>query len=177
MYNINVRPPIYDPEAVQWMRDELTYTGFTELLNPTAVDDYLTDASKGNVLVLINSVCGCAAGSARPGINLALQHSVIPDHYVTVFAGMERDAVDRARELIGNNVPPSSPSLALFKAGKPVYFMPRYEFEGRSPSEIADTLKEVFDQYCTQQGPSISPEQFAKLEYARSCGSKIPRLN
>lgn len=177
MYNINVRPPIYDPEAVQWMRDELTYTGFSELLNPSAVEEFLTDPSKGNVLVLINSVCGCAAGSARPGVNLALQHKVIPDHYVTVFAGMERDAVDKTRELIGKHVPPSSPSLALFKDGKPVYFMPRYEFEGRNPSEIAETLTEIFDEFCTKEGPSIPADQYAKLEYARSCGSKIPRLN
>jgi len=177
MFNINVRPPIYDPEAVQWMRDELTYTGFKELLNPAAVEEYLTDTTKGTVLVLVNSVCGCAAGSARPGINLALQHRVIPDHYVTVFAGMERDAVDKARELIGKNVPPSSPSLALFKDGKPVYFVPRYEFEGRSPSQIADLLIEAFDELCTKEGPSISPEEFAKLEYTKACGSKIPKLN
>lgn len=177
MYNINVRPPIYDPEAVQWMRDELTYTGFQELLNPAAVEEFLTDPSKGSVLVLINSVCGCAAGSARPGVNLALQNSLIPDHFVTVFAGMERDAVDRARQLIGEKVPPSSPSLALFKDGKPVYFMPRYEFEGRSPEEIAAALKEAFDELCTRQGPSISPEDYAKLEYTRACGSKIPKLN
>lgn len=177
MYNINVRPPIYDPEAVQWMRDELTYTGFQELLNPAAVEKILTDTSKGVVLVLVNSVCGCAAGSARPGVNLALQNNKIPDHFVTVFAGMERDAVDKARELIGTNVPPSSPSLAVFKDGKPVYFMPRYEFEGRSPQQIAEILVEVFDELCTKQGPSISPESFAKLEYTKACGSKIPRLN
>lgn len=177
MYNINVRPPIYDPEAVQWMRDELTYTGFQELLNPAAVEKILTDTSKGVVLVLVNSVCGCAAGSARPGVNLALQNNKIPDHFVTVFAGMERDAVDKARELIGINVPPSSPSLAVFKDGKPVYFMPRYEFEGRSPQQIAEILVEVFDEFCTKEGPSISPELFAKLEYTKACGSKIPRLN
>lgn len=177
MYNINVRPPIYDPEAVQWMRDELTYTGFQELLNPSAVEQFLTDTNKGVVLVLVNSVCGCAAGSARPGVNLALQHNKIPDYYVTVFAGMERDAVDKARELIGTKVPPSSPSLALFKDGKPVYFLPRYEFEGRSPQQIAELLTEVFDELCTKEGPSISPELFSKLEYARACGSKIPRLN
>ena len=172
----NARPPIYDPDAVQWMRDELTYTGFKELLTVNDVNEYLADPKKVTVLVLINSVCGCAAGSARPGVNLALQHKVIPDYFVTAFAGMERDAVDRSRELIGN-YPPSSPSAALFKNGELVHFIPRYEFEGRAPSQISAMLTDAFDEFCTKQGPSISPEDYAKLEYAKMCGSKIPKIN
>lgn len=174
MYNINLRPPIYDPEAVQPMRDELTYTGFVELRTPKDVDKYLTDPSLGTVLVMINSVCGCAAGSARPGVNLALQNDIIPDYLTTVFAGQDRDAVDRVREYL-SDFPPSSPSAALFKDGKLVHMMPRYDIEGRTPLEIAEHLKEVFNQFCSRKGPSISPEDFEKLQHAKVCGSTIPR--
>jgi len=90
------RPPIYDPEAVQPMRDELTWVGFEELLTPDAVDQAIGQTT-GTVLVFINSVCGCAAGSARPGLTLALQHGTIPDRITTVLAGQDRDAVDRVR--------------------------------------------------------------------------------
>lgn len=174
MFNINLRPPIYDPEAVQPMRDELLFTGFTELRTPQEVDKYLTTPELGTVLVFINSVCGCAAGSARPGVNLALQNSVIPDHITTAFAGQDRDAVDRVRQYL-SDFPPSSPCAALFKDGKLVYMMPRYEIEGRGPEEIASDLTTVFDKYCTKQGPSVPAEEFARLEYARACGSTIPK--
>ncbi|HEX2961538.1 MAG: BrxA/BrxB family bacilliredoxin [Bacteroidota bacterium] len=175
-FNINSRPPIYDPEAVQPMRDELTYTGFVEARTPGEVDKYITDPTLGTVFVMINSVCGCAAGSARPGVNLALQNGRIPDHLVTVFAGQDRDAVDRVRGYL-SDFPPSSPSAALFKDGKLVYMMQRYDIEGYSPQEIAEKLVEVFNQFCTKEGPSISREDYAKLEYARACGSSIPRHN
>jgi len=174
MFNI-VKPPIYEQDAVQWMRDELLYTGFKELLSPKDVDEYLTDPSKGTVLVVINSVCGCAAGSARPGVNLALQNDIIPDHLTTVFAGQERDAVDRVRELI-TNFPPSSPSFALFMKGKLVHFTPRYEIEGNGPEKIAEDLIDAFNKYCTRRGPSISKEDYAKLEHAKMCGSEIPKI-
>lgn len=174
MYNINLRPPIYDPEAVQPMRDELIVTGFVEMRTPKDVDKYLTDNTLGTVLVMINSVCGCAAGSARPGVNLALQNDVIPDHLTTVFAGQDRDAVDHVREYIAD-FPPSSPSVALFKDGKLVHMMPRYDIEGRTPDEISEHLREVFDKYCSRKGPSISPEEYAKLQYDKYCGSTIPR--
>ncbi|MGE5682627.1 MAG: BrxA/BrxB family bacilliredoxin [Bacillota bacterium] len=174
MYNINLRPPIYDPEAVQPMRDELTYTGFIELRIPADVDKYLTDPKLGTVLVMINSVCGCAAGSARPGVNMALQNEIIPDQLTTVFAGQDRDAVDRVREYL-SDFPPSSPSVALFKDGKLAYMMPRYDIEGRTPVEISDQLREVFNQFCSKQGPSIPAEEFDKLQHAKACGSTIPK--
>ncbi|MGE5410512.1 MAG: BrxA/BrxB family bacilliredoxin [Clostridiales bacterium] len=174
MFNINLRPPIYDPEAVQPMRDELTYTGFVELRTPKEVDQYLTDASLGSVLVMINSVCGCAAGSARPGVNLALQNDIIPDHLTTAFAGQDRDAVDRVREFL-SDFPPSSPSVALFKDGKLVFMMPRYDIEGRTPFEISEKLREAFNQFCSAKGPSISVEEYEKLQHIKACGSTIPR--
>ncbi|HLG28700.1 MAG TPA: BrxA/BrxB family bacilliredoxin, partial [Candidatus Brocadiales bacterium] len=92
MFTINTRGPIYDPESVQPMRDELVAAGFTEMLTPVEVDTFLS-GNEGTALVMINSVCGCAAGSARPGITLALQNKVIPDRILTVFAGQDRDAV------------------------------------------------------------------------------------
>ena len=173
MFNIISRPPMYDPEAVQPMRDELIAVGFNELLTPEEVDKAINVKDDKTVLVMINSVCGCAAGSARPGVSLALQHTVIPDKLYTGFAGMEREAVDKIRHYV-TNFPPSSPSVALFKNGEIIYFMQRYDIEGRNKVEIAETLKEVFDEICTRKGPSISPEDFAKVEYAKMCGSKIP---
>lgn len=177
MFEINIRKQLmYDPEAVQWMRDELLYTGFIELLTPDLVDKYLLDSKKGTVLTVINSVCGCAAGSVRPGINLALQNAVIPDYLTTVFAGQDRDAVDRVREIIAD-YPPSSPSAALFKDGKLVYMMQRLDIERKFPEEVADLLIPVFNKSCSRQGPSIPKEDFMKLEYAKACGSSIPKLN
>lgn len=173
MFNIISKPPMYDPEAVQPMRDELVAVGFTELLTSEDVDKAIKVNDDKTVLVMVNSVCGCAAGSARPGVSLALQHKIIPDRLYTVFAGMERDAVDRARQYV-KGFPPSSPSIALFKNGELIYFMQRYDIEGRNKVEIAESLKEAFDEVCTNNGPSISPENFAKIEYAKMCGSKIP---
>lgn len=173
MFNIISRPPMYDPDAVQPMRDELIAVGFAELLTPEEVDKAIKVKDDKTVLVMINSVCGCAAGSARPGVSLALQNKTIPDKLYTGFAGMERDAVDRIREYI-TDFPPSSPSIALFKNGELVYFMQRYDIEGRRKEEIAEALKEVFDEVCSNKGPSVSPENFAKIEYAKMCGSKIP---
>ncbi len=174
MYEINLKPPIYDPEAVQPMRDELIYVGFEELPTTQNVDDLLSQKDDKTTLVMINSVCGCAAGSARPGVTLSLQHNVIPDRLVTVFAGQDRDAVDYFREKYLSEYPPSSPSLALIKNGEVVYMMPRHKFEGRYPEEIAEDLKSVYDQNCKRQGPSIPGEKYAKLVHAIACGSKIP---
>lgn len=173
MFNVISRPPMYDPEAVQPMRDELVAVGFTELLTAEEVEKAINVKDDKTVLVMVNSVCGCAAGSARPGVSLALQHSKIPDKLYTVFAGMEREAVDKTRQLI-SGFPPSSPSIAMFKNGELIYFMQRYDIEGRRKEQIAEALVEVFDELCTNQGPSISPENFAKIEYAKMCGSKIP---
>lgn len=173
MFNIISRPPMYDPEAVQWMRDELVAVGFQELLSTAEVDQAIEVKDDNIILVMINSICGCAAGSARPGVSLALQHNKIPDKLYTGFAGQERDAVDRIRQhIIG--FPPSSPSIAMFKNGELIYFMQRYDIEGRSDKYIAEELKEAFDRFCSAPGPSISPENFAKIIHAKMCGSKIP---
>ncbi len=173
MFNFVSRSPMYDQNAVQPMRDELVAVGFKELLTPSDVDEAIDRSDDKTVLVMINSVCGCAAGSARPGVSLALQHSVIPDILVTGFAGQERDAVDRIREKI-TGYPPSSPSLALFKNGKLLYFMRRMDIEGKEADEIAKELIAVFDKFCSNKGPSVSPERFQKIMHAKVCGSKIP---
>ncbi len=174
MYSLNIKQPIYDPEAVQPMRDELVFVGFEEATTPQKVDDILSQKNDETVFVVINSVCGCAAGSARPGVSLALQHNIIPDKLVTVFAGQDRDAVDHLREKYLTNIPPSSPFMALFKNGELLYTMPRHKIEGRYEDEIAEDLKKVFDQFCKRQGPSISQEMYEKLVHAKVCGSKIP---
>ncbi|PWT91815.1 MAG: BrxA/BrxB family bacilliredoxin [Acidobacteria bacterium] len=172
---IVTRAPMYDPDAVVPMREELIAFGFNEMKSAEEVDQILSN-SKGTVLVVINSVCGCAAGSARPGVGAALQHKTIPDQLVTSFAGQDRDAVDRIRQQYLGEFPPSSPSMALFKDGKVVYVLHRHMIEGRGPEQIAAILAQVFDQYCTKQGPSISPEDYAQVRHAVACGSSIPRF-
>lgn len=176
MFNIVSRPPLYDQDAVQPMRDELLAVGLKELHSAKDVDDAINVKDDQTVLVMINSVCGCAAGSARPGVSLALQNNIIPDRLYSAFAGQEREAVDRVRQYI-KGFPPSSPSVALFKNGELIYFMQRYDIEGYDAKHIADNLVEVFNDACSKQGPSISPEDFAKVEYAKMCGSKIPLFN
>ena len=137
----------YDPQMVQPMREELTTLGFEELLTPDAVDEVL--GSDGVVLVVVNSVCGCAAGKARPGVRLAVQHDKVPDRLTTVFAGMEIDATERARSYF-SGYPPSSPQIGLLKDGKLVYLMERQDIEGREANEIAAKLVDAFDQYCSK---------------------------
>jgi putative YphP/YqiW family bacilliredoxin len=167
---------MYDQNAVQPMRDELKAVGFIELLNEEEANKAIKQNNNKTVLVMINSVCGCAAGSARPGISLALQNDLIPDKLYTGFAGQERDAVDKIRELIGNQ-PPSSPSIALFNNGELIHFMHRHEIEGRMPQQISDHWREIFDQHCSKKGPSIPEEHFAKVMHAKACGSNIPLYN
>ena len=173
MFNITSRAPIYDPNAVQPMRDELIAVGFEELLTPEDVEKSLNVNDDKTILVMINSVCGCAAGSARPGVSLALQNKIIPDKFYTVFAGQDKEAVDKVRSLI-TEYPPSSPSVALYKNGKLIYFMQRLDIEGNSHEQIAKELTDNFNEYCTAEGPSISPENFEKVMHAKQCGSKIP---
>src|SRR4029453_5246788 len=122
--------PIYDPEAVAPMWQELAAVGVDPLTTPAQVDEALGTAS-GTVLLVVNSICGCAAGSARPGVMLALQHSVIPDRAVTVFAGVDRDAVNRAREHM-TAYPPSSPAMGLFKDGQQVLMLQRADLQRMS---------------------------------------------
>ncbi|MCC6637172.1 MAG: BrxA/BrxB family bacilliredoxin [Ignavibacteriaceae bacterium] len=168
-----LRSPLYDEASVQHMRDELVAVGFEEARTPEAVDDAILNNPGKTVFVVINSVCGCAAGSARPGVSLALQHDTIPDKYYTVFAGQERDAVDRLRTYI-KGFPPSSPSAALFKDGELVYFLPRLDIEGRTAAEISQDIMVAFEKHCSATGPSIPADQFEKVLYAKMCGSKIP---
>ena len=128
------------------MREELTRHGVEETRTPEAVDEALKPGS-GSVMVVINSVCGCAAGKARPGIVQSLQHSVKPDHVTTVFAGGDVAATARVRELLAG-YPPSSPSVAIFNDGKPVYFMPRIEIESSDALTIAEKLKRAYEEHC-----------------------------
>ncbi|MBI4417866.1 MAG: BrxA/BrxB family bacilliredoxin [Ignavibacteriales bacterium] len=133
---------------IQRMRDEVTQLGAKELRTPEEVDTTLP-SSRGTTLVVVNSTCGCAAGAARPGLTLALQHEVRPDQIVTVFAGQDREATARAREYF-DGMPPSSPSFALMKDGKFVQMIHRHQIEGHSPQQIAAQLRELFDQYCRE---------------------------
>jgi putative YphP/YqiW family bacilliredoxin len=128
------------------MRDDLTRLGIQELRTPEEVEASLPDA-KGTALVVINSVCGCAAGQCRPGVSQALQHDITPDHLYTVFAGQDKEATAKAREYFAP-YPPSSPSIALMKDGELVHFIERHQVEDRSAEEIAAELTSVFDRYC-----------------------------
>ena len=135
----------YSPIMVKPMKDELTTMGFNELLTAEDVDSFMADKN-GSAILVINSVCGCAAGQARPGIRLALQHGVKPDRLFTVFAGQEVEATARARKYFAD-IPPSSPSIALFKDGELVYFVPRHRIESRTAEEVAADLSSAFDRY------------------------------
>jgi putative YphP/YqiW family bacilliredoxin len=128
------------------MRQDLTRFGVEEARTPADVDRILAPGS-GAVLMIVNSVCGCAAGRARPAVGMALQHAVRPNNVATVFAGGDEAAVAHVRGLL-SAYPPSSPSMALFQDGKPVYMLHRSEIERREPGEIAEILTEVFDKYC-----------------------------
>lgn len=138
---------MYPEELVAPMRSELTEIGFEELRTPEAVDNHLKD-HQGTSLMVINSVCGCAAGAARPGVVMALHVSdKKPDHLTTVFAGADVEATQRAREYT-LPFPPSSPSIALFKDGELIHFVERHHIEGRSADMIGNHLVEVFNEYC-----------------------------
>jgi putative YphP/YqiW family bacilliredoxin len=136
----------YDPRLVQPMREEMIRMGARQLQTVADVDSVLGDA-KGTMLVFVNSVCGCAAGSARPGLALALQHAVRPQQLVTVFAGQDIDATARARQYFSDYAP-SSPSAALLRDGEVVHFVHRHMIEGRSPQEVARELVAAFDRHC-----------------------------
>jgi len=134
------------------MREDLTRLGVEELRTAEAVDEILQN-SKGTVMVVVNSVCGCAAGKARPGVALALQNEVRPDKVATVFAGGDIEATDRARSYF-TGYPPSSPSIGILKDGKLVYMMERHQIEGKGPEQIAGELKRAFEQCCAT--PSLA---------------------
>jgi len=137
---------MYAEELVTPMRNELTTLGFRELLTPGDVDSELS-RDKGTTFLVVNSVCGCAAGNARPGVRMALRNEHLPENLVTVFAGQEADATAQIRSYLAG-YPPSSPSMALFRDGQLVHMIPRHEIEGRMPEQIASELKGVFDNYC-----------------------------
>ena len=136
---------MYDPELVRPMREELTTIGFQELLTAQAVDAWIDDKKQTGLLV-INSVCGCAAGMARPGVRMALQHGVKPQRLATVFAGQDKDATAKARGRFAH-IPPSSPSMALLKNGEVVDFLPRHRIEGRSAEQVSAELVAMFDKH------------------------------
>jgi len=136
----------YSPLLVKPMRDELTAVGVRELNSAQDVDAFLND-KEGTALVVVNSVCGCAAGMARPGIRLALQHGHRPDRLASVFAGQDLEATARFRSHIAD-IPPSSPSIALFKDGELVHFIPRHRIEGRDAESVARDLAAAFDEHC-----------------------------
>ncbi|MCA9417038.1 MAG: BrxA/BrxB family bacilliredoxin [Candidatus Omnitrophica bacterium] len=157
--------------AVQPMRDELNLVGIRDLLTKQEVDEAF--GQEGTVLLIVNSVCGCAAGNARPGAMMALQNEKIPDHLTTVFAGQEKEAVAQARSYL-SDYPPSSPCIALLKDGKVLGILQRLDIENKSAVEVATILKSWFDQHCEKQGPSIPRDQFEKLIPYSGCGSSIP---
>ncbi|HVQ24513.1 MAG TPA: BrxA/BrxB family bacilliredoxin [Planctomycetota bacterium] len=137
---------MYDPIMVAPMRDELIHAGVKSLSNAAEVDQVLA-AKTGTALVVVNSVCGCAAANARPGVVLAMRHARKPDAVTTVFAGVDREATERARSYFKGYMP-SSPSMALLKDGQVVFMLQRHEIEGRDPQAIAQRLTEAFDKHC-----------------------------
>jgi putative YphP/YqiW family bacilliredoxin len=137
--------PMYPETIVKPMKAELTASGFEELLTPEAVENAIKQ--QGTVLMVVNSVCGCAAGAARPGVKLSLNNTKTPSKLTTVFAGFDIDAVKTAREHFAP-YPPSSPAIALFKNGELVHMVERHNIEGRTAAMIADHLKMVYDEFC-----------------------------
>jgi len=137
---------MYDPIMVAPMRDELVKAGVKSLSTAAEVDAVLAP-KQGTALVVVNSVCGCAAANARPGVILAMRHGRKPDAVTTVFAGVDREATDRARSYFKGYMP-SSPSMALLKDGQVVFMLQRHEIEGRDPQTIAQRLTDAFDKNC-----------------------------
>jgi putative YphP/YqiW family bacilliredoxin len=136
---------MYPEPLVTPMKQELVSAGFEECLTPEAVEKAI--AQKGTVLMVVNSVCGCAAGAARPGVKASLESTKKPSHLNTVFAGFDVDAVNTARKHFAP-YPPSSPAIALFKDGQLVHFVERHNIEGRTAAMIADHLKMVYEEFC-----------------------------
>lgn len=163
--------PLYDRDAVRPMWEELSQCGVTPLTTAADVDAAI--AKPGTTMVVVNSICGCAAGGARPGVTKALQNAVIPDHLTTVFAGVDMEAVARARELMPT-IRPSSPSVAIFKDGEVIYSLERRQIERMRAPEIAAELVRAFNEHCSHQGPSVPTDAFEKVQHVKQCGSTIP---
>ena len=162
---------MYDPEQVRPMWEELANAGVRPLTTAEAVDEVL-GKSTGTALCIVNSVCGCAAGGARPGVTLSLQAELIPDELVTVFAGMDQEAVARARDYMAP-VPPSSPCIAVFENGKPIHVLERHHIERMTAIDIANNLRQVYKEKCARQGPSIPVDEYEKQQTVQTCGSTI----
>jgi putative YphP/YqiW family bacilliredoxin len=165
---------LYDLEAVKPYWEELKNIGVKPATTPEEVAAIFDD-SEGTMLLVINSVCGCAAGHARPGIGLALQHNRIPDKLYTVFAGVDREATLRAREHI-HEYEPSSPSVALFKDGQLVLMLERRKIEMADAEGIAEILIKAFDKYCSSKGPSVTRDVFVSNFAPPRCSSTIPEF-
>ena len=144
----------YPEIMIRPMREELARLGIEETKSPEQVDQALNE-SKGTVMVVVNSICGCAAGKARPGVALALQHDVRPDRAITVFAGADIEATERARGYF-TGYRPSSPQIAILRDGKLVYMMERHQVEGQTATQIAQALTEAFDRFCSPVNVSNS---------------------
>jgi len=136
---------MYPEEIVAPMKEDLTSVGFEQLVTPEQVDSAIN--TEGTTLVVVNSVCGCAAGNARPGVKMAVKNAKIPNKITTVFAGVDGEAVAHARQYM-LPYPPSSPSIALFKAGKLVHFVERHHIEGSTADVISENLTAAFNEYC-----------------------------
>jgi putative YphP/YqiW family bacilliredoxin len=143
---------MFPEEMIRPMRQELTNIGFSELRTPSEVDGALKN-EKGTVLVVVNSVCGCAAGRARPAVARALANAAKPEKLTTVFAGQDREATEQARTYF-TGYPPSSPSIALMRDGKLVFMLERHQIEGRDPFSISNDLTQAFDKFCTPAAQS-----------------------
>jgi len=165
-------PPHYDPASVAPMIAELTNVGVQSLTTPEEVDEAILK-TPGTSMLVINSVCGCAAGNCRPGVGLALQNSKIPNNLYTVFAGMDTEAVEQARGIM-KDVPPSSPNIALFRDGDLIGILERRHIERMTAVDIQAALVKVFDEHCDREGPSVPPETHADNEHVDACGSSIP---
>ena len=136
---------MYPEELVQPMRDELTAVGFEQINEVEKVEAAIN--AEGTTLVVVNSVCGCAAANARPGVRFSLDNEKVPTNLVTVFAGVDREATDAARSMMVP-FPPSSPSMALFKDGELVHMLERHHIEGRPADMIAENLRQAFNEHC-----------------------------
>jgi len=135
------------------MRQDLTQHGVEEARTPADVDRLIEGDPEAVVMMVVNSVCGCAAGKARPGVAMSLRHHVVPDKVATVFAGGDVEATQRVRDIAGE-LPPSSPCVYLFRDGKPIYLLPRHQIENRQAPEIADVLTQAFDKFCAKPKPA-----------------------
>ncbi len=144
----------YSEILIKPMREDLTRIGIEETRTPEQVEAAIKDA-KGTLLVVVNSVCGCAAGKARPGVAMALQNEARPDRSITVFAGADIEATAKAREHFAP-YPPSSPQIGLFKDGKLVFMLERHQIENRYAEEIAQELTQAFDRFCTPAGAATA---------------------